>query len=328
MAVDFVILMEFLPKSKRGKYMVMITMSGSLGVAYTSAVAWLLIPHHHWRLFIGACAVPMFVIFLVRLLVSVESPRFLLSKGKYDEAIKILTKIATQNKREAVMQAVQVTFTPDEKSRNFYDLFSKEFAMQTIQISTLWFLQATGYWGVTIFFPKYLAKFHIPPYLDMFVNICAQIPGCFMVIQMIDSHTFGRLWTLRIFIAGTMTSLLLTTYLQDQVSISVLAVVTYFFMPAIYSILQTYTPEVYPTLLRSTAMSWASVVISIPPMITAFVGAELISSHLTWLYPLIWGSVFFVQLLVAFSVRRETAARPIEGEGEPKLSIQSADMDI
>eukprot|EP00794_Sanderia_malayensis_P009087 gene9087-10056_t len=310
-AVDFVILSEFLPRIHRGQFMVILTLSGALGVAYTAGMAWLL-AERHWHLFIVICAIPTFLVFIIRFIVNIESPRFLLSKGNYEKALKILNIMARKHKCPDALNGFKVIDEQEIKSRNFFHLFSREFIVQTLQISTLWFLQATGYWGVTIFFPKYLARFGIAIYFDMFMNICAQIPGYFLLIQMIDRSKIGRIWTLRLFTFGVMISLLLLTFLEDRVSVAVLAVICYFFMPPIFAILQIYTTEIYPTLLRSNAMSWASIVISLPGMTTTFISAKIVSSPKQWIYPLVWAVVFLLQLIVAMTLRKETAAQSID----------------
>ncbi len=292
--------------------MVLVTLSGTLGVAYTAGTAWLLVPNNKWHLFVIVCAIPFCVNFVLRLLISFESPVYLTSRGRKDKALQILKRIASLNNCPDVLDGYELISQQEQKPLNFLHLFSKEFAAHTLKITAIWILQVAGYWGVTVFFPVYLSEFGLDQYFCMFINICANIPGHFLLIILIDRPWFGRIRTLRIFSSGAMISLLLTALLQDEVSISVLAVFTYFFMIPIFAILQTYTTETYPTLLRNTAMSWALMMICIPGMTTAFIGAELVSSDKKWLYPLVWGLVFVLQLLVSLTLNRETAGGALD----------------
>eukprot|EP00112_Aurelia_sp_Birch-Aquarium-sp1_P012691 Seg2672.5 transcript_id=Seg2672.5/GoldUCD/mRNA.D3Y31 product="Synaptic vesicle 2-related protein" protein_id=Seg2672.5/GoldUCD/D3Y31 len=319
-AVDFVLLLEFLPVEHRGQFMVTITFCGALGVAYTAGLAWILIETNHWQLFLLLCVIPIFAVFIARIFINAESPRFLLSVGKHNKAMEILERMANQNKKDGILEGVKIVTSEKEKPSQFFNLFQRSHIIQTIQLSAIWFLQSTGYWGVTVFFPKYLTKFGAPVYFDIFVCICAELPGLFLVILMIDNPRFGRIFTLRCFSFGSIISLMLSAFLQTEIAISVLAVITYFFMVPIYSVLETYTPELYPTQLRSMMMSWINIVIAIPGMTTAFLGATIVSSTINWLYPLVWGLVFVFQLLIAFTLSKETLLMSLE-----KTSIKNED---
>lgn len=70
-------------------------------------LAWLIIPremgftsptftYNSWRIFLLICAFPSFVVTGLLLLLP-ESPKYLLSSGKYDEALEIFRKIYVIN---------------------------------------------------------------------------------------------------------------------------------------------------------------------------------------------------------------------------------------
>ena len=300
--------------------MVMITFSGALGVAFTAGMAWMLIPINQWQMFLFMCAVPSFLVFILRWVINLESPRYLLTSGRYDEALDILWTIAKENETEENMIGVGISCSKRDIRGSFTSLFSRKYALVTLQISALWLLQSTGYWGVTIFLPKYLSRFGVNPYINMFINVCAEVPGLFLVILMVDTRRFGRLRTWYMFSFGTVCSLIFLTFFQTDVEVSVFAVITYFFMVPIYSLLQTYTPEVYPTWLRSTAMVWINFMISIPGMMASFISAKLVSDSRRWLYPLIWAIVFAVQFLIVLTLRKETSQKALEEDNIEEMN--------
>ena len=83
-------------------------------------------------------------------------------------------------------------------------------------------------------------------------------------------------------------------------------------MVPIYAILNAFTPEIYPTSVRSTAMAMANVVIEIPGLVTPFAGEVLLSLKSTvWLYPVVWASCFGLQFLCTFGLRKETAGEDL-----------------
>lgn len=72
-----------------------------------AGLAWLIIPkemgftsstftYNSWRIFLLICAIPSFVVTGLLLLLP-ESPKYLLSSGKYEEALEIFRKIYVIN---------------------------------------------------------------------------------------------------------------------------------------------------------------------------------------------------------------------------------------
>lgn len=198
------------------------------------------------------------------------------------------------------------------KRGNIWDLFSKNLWKDTLTFSCLWFLQAMGYWGVTIYLPEYMTNLGVNSYFNMFSIFIGEIPGLILAMIVIEHHMLGRIGCLRLFSFLTAVSLLIFSFIPKHALKSVLIIVCYFSMVPIYSILNTFTPEIYPTDIRSTAMAWMNVVIEVPGLITPFVGATLLSSSLPWLYPVVWGSVFVLQFVVTLGLRREMAGESLK----------------
>jgi putative MFS transporter len=87
---------EFIPRSHRGRYLGLLGIFGGVGVSLSSLVGWVVIPAWSWR--------GMFVIGGVGALIAwwlrrrmPESPRWLESRGRYDEAEAVVKKIETQS---------------------------------------------------------------------------------------------------------------------------------------------------------------------------------------------------------------------------------------
>lgn len=94
---------EFQPKSKRGSMLSFMAAFWTLGNLFVAGLAWLIIPaqidistqgfeYNSWRIFLLICALPSFVVAALLFLLP-ESPKFLLSKGRIDEAMEIFRKI-------------------------------------------------------------------------------------------------------------------------------------------------------------------------------------------------------------------------------------------
>ncbi|KAH9489219.1 hypothetical protein Btru_045634 [Bulinus truncatus] len=310
-SVGFVLLLEFLPKRCRGSLLVTVTLCGAFGAVTASGLAWLIKPRLGWRWFVGFCALPAISILFYQPFAFFESPRFLLACGKKKEAAKLLKAMARINKSH--LPDIEKIVCPASTKSKFvlFDLFNRELRARTLVFSMIWFLEAAGYWGVTVYLPEYMESLGVDPYLNMFSVFIGEIPGMFLAMILIEGHMLGRIRTLRCFSALTAGSLFVFSIIPLEALKVVVIIVCYFSMVPIYSILNAFTPELYPTDIRSTAMAWMNVLIEIPGLISPWVSAKLLSSEIPWLYPVTWGSVFLVQCALTLAIKTETAGKEL-----------------
>lgn len=195
-------------------------------------------------------------------------------------------------------------------------------------VSLVWFLQALGYWGVTTYLPEYMASQGVNPYFNMFSVFIGEIPGLLLAMVLIERKRIGRINCLRTFSAITLVALVAFAFVPLHQLKTFFVITVYFSMVPIYSVLNTFTPEVYPTNVRSIAMGWVNVVIEIPGLVTPFVGEVLLSSAISWLYPVVWAAVFALQLAVTLGLGKlETAGQALVDAGRadrPATESQAA----
>ncbi|KAK7474132.1 hypothetical protein BaRGS_00034661 [Batillaria attramentaria] len=308
-AAGFVFLLEFLPRERRGTVMVVVTLCGALGAVLVASLAWVMLERLGWRWFVGTCASPAWLLLLMLLVVHEETPRFLFSSGRTQAGRKVLSKIARQN--NTTLAEGDIVCPTTEQRGHLRQLFSRDACKHTIVLSLVWFLQAMGYWGVTTYLPEYMTSQGVNPYFNMFSVFIGEIPGLILAMILIERRRIGRIRCLKAFSAVTSMSLFLFAFVPVQQAKTVFAITCYFSMVPIYSILNTFTPEVYPTNIRSIAMGWVNVVIEIPGLITPFVGEFLLSSSIAWLYPVVWAAIFVIQFGCMFGLSQETVGQDL-----------------
>ncbi|XP_021360908.1 putative transporter svop-1 isoform X2 [Mizuhopecten yessoensis] len=309
-ALVYVQLLEFLPRKNRGSCLVTITLSGTMGAVYASAMAWWLLSQYGWRVFMGACAIPTVIQIPVSLALIKESPRFLFVSGRKEAGIAVLKEMARQNKTQ--LHTVDIDCPTSENRGRMCDLLKPALRGRTLVISAIWLLQCIGYWGVTLFLPEYMHSVGMDPYLNTFSVFLAQIPGMFFAIINIETHMLGRIRCLRVFSFFTCLSLVLFAFIDDVAVKTVTVMVCYFFMVPVFSILNTLTAEMYPTEIRTTALAFVSVLIGLPSLFTPFLSAGVLFSGVLWLYPLVWSACFLVQTFLTFFLYWETAGKKLD----------------
>ncbi|KAH3884119.1 synaptic vesicle 2-related protein-like [Dreissena polymorpha] len=330
--VNFVLLLEFLPQKKRGSIMVVITLCGALGAVYTSAMAWVLLKPHGWRWFVVACTGPACLVFVYRLWFRYESPRFLYVSGRHEEGMHVLEEIARQN--NVILPPGEILCPPTEKRGRIQDLFDRSLQRRTFFCSVVWFLQSLGYWGVTMYLPEYLStkvSVGMDPSLNMFGVFLGQIPGLLLAMVLIEPDKLGRIKCLRFYSFFTISSLLLFAFIDISVLKACFVILVYLFMVPIYSILNTFTPEVYPTDTRGIALAWMYMVIAFPGLVTAFIGASVLSTNITWFYPTLSAAIFALQLLFSFGLNIEPGRHGlVDNKSDAMLCEQNglSDSDV
>ncbi|ONK82054.1 uncharacterized protein A4U43_C01F35650 [Asparagus officinalis] len=88
--------LEFVPTNNRGTWMIVFTCFWSVGTVLEASLAWAVMPRLGWRWLLALSALPSFLLLLFYG-VAPESPRYLCMKGRTDEAVDILQRVARVN---------------------------------------------------------------------------------------------------------------------------------------------------------------------------------------------------------------------------------------
>ncbi|XP_040164600.1 synaptic vesicle glycoprotein 2B-like [Anopheles arabiensis] len=183
---------EFQPKSKRGSMLSFMAAFWTIGNLLVAGLAWLIIPtgigittpaftYNSWRIFLLVCSIPSFIVAAL-LLYLPESPKFLLSQGKIDEALAIFRGIYVTNTGkskdqypvrellidECLREELEAVTKPikNKYKRMLYDILdnSKQVFMSpilkfTIISITINFTFHIGYYGLMMWFPELFNRF-------------------------------------------------------------------------------------------------------------------------------------------------------------------------
>lgn len=313
--VDYAVFAEFLPAKDRGKRLVLLESFWAFGTLAAAGLAWLVVPHLGWRALFIVSAIPGVLLFAVRSNVP-ESPRYLAVSGQQDEALQVLRNVAKINGKEldesAVLVAEQLAQEPQKSSVK--DLFSRELWLTTLLLWSIWFFISIGYYGIFTWIPSWLrAKgFALPAvYPYSFFMALAQLPGYFSAAYLVEK--IGRRLTLGLYLAGSGLGAVAFSLAVSPTGIVGAALVLSFFALGAWGALYAYTPEAYPTIIRTTGIGSASGMTRIAGVIAPFVGALLSGQNLVTAL-LVFGAAYGLGALSAFLLPRETWGSALEDE--------------
>src|SRR5262249_53118339 len=147
----------------------------------------------NWRLMFGAQSIPS-AIFFALLFTVPESPRWLVSRGRDEEALKVLNSINTDQSQSAQVLA-EIKASLQEKLGNFKSLFEKKYRYITL-LAFLFatFNQLTGINVFIYYAPRILEKTGMSveeALLQTFIAI-GVTNLIFTILAMIMIDRFGR----------------------------------------------------------------------------------------------------------------------------------------
>ncbi|OWK58495.1 Solute carrier family 22 member 13, partial [Lonchura striata] len=209
----------------------------------------------NWRLLEIAGSAPIFVFFFC-IGVLPESARWLVTKGRIEEAKKVLQKAAATNKRSLPPELLeQLKPEKEVKSGSFLDLFRKKHMRNMTSIMLFaWFVNSFVYYGLSL----NVTNFGLDIYLTQLAFGAVEIParvGCIFILQ-----RFGRRKTQAVLLVlSGLVCLIITSIPEDQpVATTVLATIGKFAASASFSTSYVYAAELFPTVVRQTGLGLCS----------------------------------------------------------------------
>lgn len=306
--VDYSIFAEYLPREKRGRYLVYLESFWALGTILGAGLAWLIVPSFGWRVLLAVSAIPGIVVYFIRRYVP-ESPRYLLISGRTEEVREILKQVAAENGKELSIGQIR----PLEKTKKVTvsALWGRGFARTTLMLWITWFCISLSYYGVFIWLPRiFIAQgfTFLKTYENTFIMALAQVPGYFSAAYLVEKA--GRKLTLGIYmlLSGVFTYLFAAAGSETAIVSS--AVFMSFFCLGAWGVLYAYTPELYPTEVRSTGMGWSSGMTRIAGALAPTLGGLLLPISL--LLPLgLYAATFIIGGLAVLALGIETMRQPL-----------------
>jgi len=247
---------EFARARRRGTFSLSYQVLFSVGLFSVALVASRVVPEFGWRwMFIIGGVPAVLAIPLRRLLL--ESPRWLASRGRLDEADRVLTRIETIISHNGTRPLPPVPGDVPDVQRaaaRFADLFQGIYLRRTITVWVMWICTYLVIYGLTTWLPSlWRTVYHLPLQQALNYGLVSQaisFTGALASIILIDLIGRKKLFSLQLL------SCLPLLYLGINPGMPASTVLIYVGVGLIGNsvlalCLSTYTAEIYPTEMRS-----------------------------------------------------------------------------
>jgi putative MFS transporter len=254
---------EFMPASKRGKYIALLEGFWPLGFIVAGVAALVLIPIGGWRLVFVATGVPAIYVLIIRRAVP-ESPRWFEARGRMDSAETTMRLIEARVEKSygKPLPPPAQDGIPDEVLKGgfcLWELFTKKYRVRTIMVWILWFFTLLGYYGITTWMGKLLVDkgFTITKSIQFVLLMTLWgVPGFFSAAYLVEK--LGRKPAAIGYVLCSGIASYFYGHAGTQQEVIIAGAFMQFFFFGMWSVLYAYSPELFPTRARATGCGTAS----------------------------------------------------------------------
>lgn len=286
----------------RGRFFMLYEMIFPLGLMISAQIGAFVVPSFGWKWMFLIGGIGGLIVFVFFFMLR-ESPRWLISKGRLDEAERIIEEIeASTDKRMPVANQVS---SSTEKG-DWKELFSTFYRKRTLIVWGLWFSAYFVSNGLNNWLPSLYNTVYNLPVGDSLraaslTNILQTI-GVFACAFLIDKVGRKRWATIAFVLTGVLLTALWLSGATSPESVIYLGSAAYGMMGTITVLLYLYTPEIYPTRMRvigtAFATAWLRLASAIAPIMIGFI---LEVSGVSTIF-ILFASVTVVGAILAFKM--------------------------
>lgn len=286
----------------RGRFFMLYEMIFPLGLMISAQIGAFVVPSFGWKWMFLIGGIGGLIVFGFFFMLR-ESPRWLISKGRLDEAERIIEEIeaSTDTRMPVANQVSSSTEKGDWK-----ELFSTFYRKRTLVVWGLWFSAYFVSNGLNNWLPSlYNTVYHLPVGDSLraasLTNILQTI-GVFACAFLIDKVGRKRWATIAFVLTGVLLTALWISGATSPESVIYLGSAAYGMMGTITVLLYLYTPEIYPTRMRvigtAFATAWLRLASAIAPIMIGFI---LEVSGVSTIF-ILFASVTVVGAILAFKM--------------------------
>ena len=292
---------EYAPSRVRGRFIVLLESFWGLGWIAAACIAYFFIPVYGWRMAFLIGALPALYVCLIRLHMP-ESVRYLLTRGRVDEARQIVLSLEKQLHVPSALFTGETEPVPVVAKASFRELWKKPFMSRTIMLWLVWFGINFSYYGIFMWLPSLVFQqgFTVVKTFEyVLIMTLAQLPGYYCAAWLVDK--IGRKYTLSAFLLFSGVASYFFGHASTAATLMMWGSVMSFFNRGAWGVLYTYTPEQYPTAIRALGSGWAAGFgrfggMAAPMMVGALLARSFGFASVFYMFALVFAAVAVIVL--------------------------------
>lgn len=292
---------EYAPSRVRGRFIVLLESFWGLGWIAAACIAYFFIPVYGWRMAFLIGALPALYVCLIRLHMP-ESVRYLLTRGRVDEARQIVLSLEKQLHVPSALFTGETEPVPVVAKASFRELWKKPFMSRTIMLWLVWFGINFSYYGIFMWLPSLVFQqgFTVVKTFEyVLIMTLAQLPGYYCAAWLVDK--IGRKYTLSAFLLFSGIASYFFGHASTAATLMMWGSVMSFFNLGAWGVLYTYTPEQYPTAIRALGSGWAAGFgrfggMAAPMMVGALLARSFGFASVFYMFALVFAAVAVIVL--------------------------------
>ena len=284
-----VLLSETSPLEVRGRNVALLESNWAYGWLLASYLGLILAPKTGWRSVFMGGLIPLIAVLALNW--AEESKLYLKAEISKYSLKKRMTKLLSGLKT----------------------VFSRNYVKSTAMLWIHWFCIVLAYWGIFLWFPNILYERGIPLVKTLryaFFITALQIPGYWSGAYLIEK--LGRKKSLSLYMGLAGIGSIAYWFATSNTYVIVAAAVISIFNLGAWGITYAYTPELYPTDIRSIGAGWANSVGRVGGILGPFLVGLLLD--ITGSYAaafLMFASLHLISAIVVISLGTETKGRKL-----------------
>jgi putative MFS transporter len=271
---------EFVSAKRRGRFFLLYEVLFLFGLLSAGLIGYFLVPIYGWKAMFIVGLIPAILTIPMRWFM-VESPRWLLSVGRVEQASDVVARMESGLvRRGKILEAPVAVVHPLDKARSdIRELFRGIYLSRTVLLVALWVCSYMIANGLITWLPTlYRQVFQLPLQTSLGYGFTTSACGCIAALfcALYIDHVGRKLWyTAAFFLAAVPMAILAVLGATSAQEVLIFATATYAIIQTVTFSLYLYSAELYPTRLRAVGAgfgsAWLRIASSIGPLLVGWI---------------------------------------------------------
>jgi putative MFS transporter len=308
---------EFVSAKRRGRFFLLYEVLFLFGLLSAGLIGYFLVPIYGWKAMFIVGLIPAILTIPMRWFM-VESPRWLLSVGRVEQASDVVARMENGLiRRGKTLEAPTAAVHPLDKARSdIRELFRGIYFKRTVLLVALWVCSYMIANGLITWLPTlYRQVFHLPLQTSLGYGFTTSACGCLAALfcALYIDNVGRKLWyTAAFFLAAVPMAILAMLGATSAQEVLIFATATYAIIQTVTFSLYLYSAELYPTRLRAVGAgfgsAWLRIASSLGPLLVGWIVGSYSISYVF----VVFGIVLAIGGAICLLFAIETKGRVLE----------------